>query len=90
MRYLELINAIAIHAHMDTNVIEKVLAAYTAEVLKALRIGDVVNHKNHAVYYVGKRTARNGVNPRTQTPIRLKAKKIIRARFARGAVDSLN
>lgn len=90
MRYRELINATAIAAHIDTTIIERVLTAYHDEVLKALKRGDVVVHKNFATYYVGRRTARMGVNPRTQQPIRIRAKKMMQARFARSATDFLN
>lgn len=90
MTYRELINAIAINVHKPTREVENFLDAYRDELTIALKRGDIVNHKNLAVFYTGKRTARIGRNPRTGLPIQIRAKKLFTARFSRAAHESLN
>jgi DNA-binding protein HU-beta len=90
MRYRELINAVAIRAHRPTAEVEHILQAYSDQLIATLKTGDLITHKNLAVFYVAKRTARIGVNPRTQQPINIKAMKLVAARFARSAHEKLN
>ena len=89
MKWLQLVNAVAIEAATPTKDIERVLAAYRLTILRNLRVGDVIVHKNFATYYVTKRAARSGLNPRTHQPIAIPAKKRASARLAKSAHDFL-
>lgn len=90
MRHSELITAICIRARMNAKDVQTVLDAYTEALLTALKSGDVVVHKNFATYYVGKRTAHAGINPRTREPVMIRAAKILRSRPAKKVFNFLN
>ena len=90
MRYTDLINKIAINAHLPAAQVKKFLDAYNLAVLTALRTGDVVTHTNLGTWYLGKRTARMGRNPRTQQPLFMPARKVVHLRVAKNANEFVN
>jgi DNA-binding protein HU-beta len=53
----------------------RALDATTAAVTKALKKGDLVTLIGFGTFYVGKRAARNGRNPRTGATIKIKCSK---------------
>lgn len=89
MKWLELVNAVSIDAGIPTRDVETVLGSYRRTILARLRVGDVIVHKSFATYYVSKRAARNGVNPRNLQPIFIPAAKKASARLAKSAHDFL-
>jgi DNA-binding protein HU-beta len=58
-------------------------------VKKALKKGEMVTLVGFGSFYVGKRAARTGRNPRTGDPIKIKAAKVPKFRPGKGLKDSL-
>ena len=56
----------------------------------SLRKGDVVTLVGFGSFYVGKRTARQGRNPRTGDAIRIRAAKVPKFRAGKALKDAVN
>jgi DNA-binding protein HU-beta len=59
-------------------------------VKKALKKGDMVTLVGFGSFYVGKRAARTGRNPRTGATIKIKAAKVPKFRAGKGLKDAIN
>lgn len=90
MNHSELVIATAIRAEVSASTVERVLAAQRAEIYRATKLGDVVLLKGIGTFYAGKRTARNGRNPRTGATIHIRAAKRFKLRASGLANDNLS
>ena len=66
----ELIDAIARHADISKAAAGRALDATVGAIRGSLKKGDIVTLVGFGSFYVGKRTARQGRNPRTNEPIK--------------------
>ena len=73
MNKSELIDSIASAAGISKAAAGRALDATTASITTALKKGDLVTLIGFGTFYVGKRAARNGRNPRTGATIKIKA-----------------
>jgi DNA-binding protein HU-beta len=65
------------------------LDATVEAVKKALKKGDMVTLVGFGSFYVGKRAARTGRNPRTGAAIKIKAAKVPKFRAGKGLKDAI-
>ncbi|MCU0841260.1 MAG: HU family DNA-binding protein [Thiobacillaceae bacterium] len=90
MNKSELIDAIAASADISKSAAGRALDGAIDAVKKALKKGDMVTLVGFGTFYVGKRAARTGRNPRTGTAIKIKAAKVPKFRAGKGLKDSVN
>ena len=90
MNKSELIDAIAASADISKAVAGRALDAALEAVKKALKKGDMVTLVGFGTFYVGKRAARTGRNPRTGAAIKIKAAKVPKFRAGKALKDSVN
>lgn len=90
MNKSELIDAIASSADISKSAAGRALDGAIDAVKKALKKGDMVTLVGFGTFYVGKRAARTGRNPRTGTAIKIKAAKVPKFRAGKGLKDSVN
>lgn len=90
MNKSELIDAIADSADISKAAAGRALDAAVDAVKKALKKGDVVTLVGFGSFYVGKRAARTGRNPRTGASIKIKAAKVPKFRAGKGLKDAIN
>ena len=90
MNKSELIDAVAANADISKAAAGRALDAAMEAVKKALKKGDMVTLVGFGTFYVGKRAARTGRNPRTGTAIKIKAAKVPKFRAGKGLKDSVN
>ncbi len=86
----ELIDAIARHADISKAAAGRALDATVDAIRGSLRKGSVVTLVGFGSFYVGKRTARSGRNPRTGAAIRIRAAKVPKFRAGKALKDALN
>jgi len=86
----ELIEQIAKSADMSKAAASRALDAAVSAVQGALKKGDMVTLVGFGTFYVGKRAARNGRNPRTGTTIKIKAAKVPKFRAGKALKDAVN
>jgi DNA-binding protein HU-beta len=86
----ELIDAIATSADISKAAAGRALDATVDAVKKALKKGDMVTLVGFGSFYVGKRAARTGRNPRTGASIKIKAAKVPKFRAGKGLKDAIN
>jgi DNA-binding protein HU-beta len=86
----ELIDAIADSADISKAAAGRALDAAVEAVKKALKKGDMVTLVGFGTFYVGKRAARTGRNPRTGASIKIKAAKVPKFRAGKGLKDAIN
>jgi len=86
----ELIDAIADSADISKAAAGRALDATVEAVKKALKKGDMVTLVGFGSFYVGKRAARTGRNPRTGASIKIKAAKVPKFRAGKGLKDAIN
>ena len=86
----ELIDAIARHADISKAAAGRALDATVGAIRGSLRKGDIVTLVGFGSFYVGKRTARQGRNPRTNEPIRIRAAKVPKFRAGKALKDAVN
>jgi len=86
----ELIDAIADSADISKAAAGRALDAAVEAVKKALKNGDMVTLVGFGSFYVGKRAARTGRNPRTGASIKIKAAKVPKFRAGKGLKDAIN
>lgn len=72
----ELIDAIAKEAQISKAEAKKVLEIAIGSITKSLKKGNLVTLVGFGTFYVGKRAARAGRNPRTGAAIKIKAAKV--------------
>ena len=90
MNKSELIDAIAESADISKAAAGRALDATVEAVKKALKKGEVVTLVGFGSFYVGKRAARTGRNPRTGAAIKIKAAKVPKFRPGKGLKDGIN
>jgi DNA-binding protein HU-beta len=86
----ELIDQIAKSADMSKAAATRALDAAVKAVQGALKKGDMVTLVGFGTFYVGKRAARNGRNPRTGATIKIKAAKVPKFRAGKALKDAVN
>jgi DNA-binding protein HU-beta len=86
----ELIDAIADSADISKAAAGRALDAAVDAVKKALKKNDMVTLVGFGTFYVGKRAARTGRNPRTGASIKIKAAKVPKFRAGKGLKDAVN
>ena len=90
MNKSELIDAIAKSADISKAAAGRALDATVDTVKKALKKGELVTLVGFGTFYVAKRAARNGRNPRTGATIKIKAAKVPKFRSGKGLKDAVN
>lgn len=90
MNKSELIDAIAKDADMSKAAAGRALDAAVAAVKGALKKSDMVTLVGFGTFYVGKRAARNGRNPRTGATIKIKAAQTPKFRAGKALKDAVN
>ena len=90
MNKSELIDQIAQSADLSKAAAGRALDATIAAVKVALKKGGTVSLVGFGSFYVGKRAARSGRNPRTGAAIKMKAAKGPKFRAGKGLKDAVN
>lgn len=90
MNKSELIDQIAKSAEISKAAAGRALDAAVGAVKAALKKGDMVTMVGFGTFYVGKRAARNGRNPRTGATIKIKAAKVPKFRAGKALKDAVN
>ncbi len=86
----ELIDQIAKSAGISKAAAGRSLDATTDAITKALKKGNIVTLIGFGSFYVGKREARNGRNPRTGATIKIKAANSPKFRAGKALKDAVN
>ena len=86
----DLIEAIAKSADISKAAAGRALSATIDSIKKSLKKGELVSLVGFGTFYVGKRAARNGRNPRTGATIKIKAAKVPKFRAGKGLKDAVN
>jgi DNA-binding protein HU-beta len=86
----ELIDHIATTADISKASAGRALDAAVGAVTASLKKGQTVTLVGFGSFYVGKRAARNGRNPRTGATIKIEAARIPRFRPGKGLKDAIN
>ncbi|MGH8671071.1 MAG: HU family DNA-binding protein [Burkholderiales bacterium] len=90
MNKTELIEKIAKSADMSKATATRALDATFGAVKAALKKGEMVTLVGFGSFYVGKRAARSGRNPRTGETIKIKAAKSPKFRAGKALKDAVN
>ena len=90
MNKSELIDAIARHADISKAAAGRALDATVNSIAGSLRKGEIVTLVGFGSFYVGKRAARQGRNPRTGAAIRIRAAKVPKFRAGKALKDAVN
>ena len=86
----ELIDAIARHADISKAAAGRALDATVESIRTSLRKGDMVTLVGFGSFYVVKRSARTGRNPRTNEAIKIDAANVPKFRAGKALKDALN
>jgi len=86
----ELVDAIAKSADISKAAAGRALDGVVEAIKKSLKKGDLVSLVGFGSFYVGKRAARTGRNPRTGAAIKIKAAKVPKFRAGKGLKDAVN
>ena len=90
MNKSEMIDQIAESADLSKAAAGRALDAMIACVQVSLKDGGMVTLVGFGTFYVGKRAARSGRNPRTGESIKIKAAKVPKFRAGKGLKDAVN
>ena len=90
MNKTELIDQIAKSADLSKAAAGRALDATVAAVKASLKKGGMVTLVGFGTFYVGKRAARAGRNPRTGEAIKIKSAKVPKVRAGKGFKDAVN
>ncbi|MBR1478458.1 MAG: HU family DNA-binding protein [Lachnospiraceae bacterium] len=90
MNKSELVAAISDNAKISKKDAEKAVKAFTEVVTKALKKGDKVQLVGFGTFEVVKRAAREGRNPQTGKPMKIKASKAPKFKAGKAFKDALN
>ena len=90
MNKSEMIDSIARHADISKAAAGRALDAVVSSIKGSLRKGDVVTLVGFGSFFVGKRSARAGRNPRTNEPIKIRAAKVPKFRAGKALKDAVN
>jgi len=86
----ELIEQIAKSAEISKAAAGRALDATVASIKTSLKKGGMVTLVGFGTFYVGKRAARSGRNPRTGAAIKIKAAKVPKFRAGKALKDAVN
>jgi DNA-binding protein HU-beta len=86
----ELIDAIAKHADISKAAAGRALDATVNSIASSLKKGDIVTLVGFGSFFVSRRTARSGRNPRTGDAINIGAAKVPKFRAGKALKDALN
>ena len=90
MNKSKLIDAIAKHADISKAAAGRAVDASMNAIQSSLKKGDIVTLVGFGSFYVGRRAARQGRNPRTGATIRIRAAKVPKFRAGKALKDALN
>jgi DNA-binding protein HU-beta len=90
MNKSQLIQAIAESAGLTRSQAARALDGTTEAIRKALRKGEMVTLVGFGVFYVGKRAARAGRDPRTGAAIQIQATRLPKFRAGKSLRDAVN
>ncbi len=90
MNKIELIEAIAKSADISKAAAARALDGAVAAIQGSLKKGSMVTLVGFGTFYVGKRAARSGRNPRTGATIKIKAAKVPKFRAGKALKDAVN
>ena len=90
MNKSEMIDHVAKVADISKAAAERALDATIAGIKTSLKKGGDVTLVGFGTFYVGKRAARNGRNPRTGATIKIKAAKVPKFRAGKALKDAVN
>lgn len=90
MNKSELIDQIAKSADISKAAAGRALDAAIGAVKTSLKKGGMVTLVGFGTFYVGKRAARSGRNPRTGASIKIKAAKVPKFRAGKALKDAVN
>lgn len=89
MNKSEIIDVIAESADISKAAAGRALDATIDSIKKSLKKGDTVTLVGFGSFYVSKRAARSGRNPRTGATIKIKAAKVPKFRAGKGLKDAV-
>ena len=90
MNKAEMIEQIAQAAEISKSAAERVIDAMVVAIKSNLKKGSMVTLVGFGTFYVGKRAARIGRNPRTGAEIKIKAAKVPKFRAGKALKDAVN
>jgi DNA-binding protein HU-beta len=90
MNKTEIIDQISRSADISKAAAGRALEATVAAIKTAMKRGGMVTLVGFGTFYVGKRAARAGRNPRTGDEIRIKAAKVPKFRAGKALKDAVN
>ncbi|MBA3504200.1 MAG: HU family DNA-binding protein [Betaproteobacteria bacterium] len=90
MNKSKLIDAIAKHADISKAAAGRAVDATMNAIQSSLKKGDIVTLVGFGSFYVGRRAARQGRNPRTGATIKIRAAKVPKFRAGKALKDALN
>ena len=90
MNKTELIDAIARHADISKAAAGRALDATVNAIKGSLKDGEMVTLVGFGSFYVGRRIARQGRNPRTGVAIKIRAAKVPKFRAGKALKDAVN
>ncbi len=90
MNKAEMIEQIAQAAEISKSASERAIDAMVVAIKSNLKKGNMVTLVGFGTFYVGKRAARSGRNPRTGAEIKIKAARVPKFRAGKALKDALN
>ena len=90
MNKSELIDQIAKSADISKAAAGRALDATVGAIKSSLKKGGMVTLVGFGTFYIGKRAARSGRNPRTGAAIKIKAAKVPKFRAGKALKDAVN
>ena len=90
MNKTEIIESIAKSADISKAAAGRALDATVAAIKTAMKKGGMVTLVGFGTFYVGKRAARSGRNPRTGAAIKIKAARVPKFRAGKALKDAVN
>ncbi|MBA3903431.1 MAG: DNA-binding protein HU [Rhodocyclaceae bacterium] len=90
MNKSELIDQIAKSADISKAAAGRALDATVGAIKSSLKKGGLVTLVGFGTFYIGKRAARSGRNPRTGATIKIKAAKVPKFRAGKALKDAVN
>ena len=90
MNKIEMIDQIAKSADISKAAAGRALDATVAAIKTTMKKGGMVTLVGFGTFYVGKRAARSGRNPRTGASIKIKAARVPKFRAGKALKDALN
>ncbi|MEO8007003.1 MAG: HU family DNA-binding protein [Betaproteobacteria bacterium] len=90
MNKFDLIEAIAKSADISKAAAGRALDGAVAAIRASLKKGAMITLVGFGTFYVGKRAARSGRNPRTGAAIKIKAAKVPKFRAGKALKDAVN